>query len=95
MLGLTWSGNRIAHVPAEWQRMTSVVTRKKTRGNSYIDQEVEVSTLSEPGLYFFINRSDSPVALPFQKWVNGEVLPRIRKTGGYVMGEEKMSLAQL
>lgn len=27
--------------------------------------------LSEAGLYFFLNRSDKPGALPMQKWVEG------------------------
>lgn len=39
---------------------------------------------SEPGLYLTIMRSDSPVAKPFRKWVTSEVLPQIRKTGGYI-----------
>ena len=40
-------------------------------------------TFSEQGLYFFLGRSDKPTALPFQKWLAGDVLPSIRKTGGY------------
>lgn len=39
--------------------------------------------LSEYGLYFFLNRSDKPRAIPFQKKVCGEILPAIRKTGRY------------
>jgi prophage antirepressor-like protein len=34
-------------------------------------------------LYFFLGRSDKAKALPFQKWLAGEVLPAIRKTGRY------------
>lgn len=45
--------------------------------------EQEMLTLSEQGLYFFLGRSDKPRALPFQKWLAGEVLPAIRKTGKY------------
>nr|WP_245421894.1 hypothetical protein [Rhodoplanes serenus] len=30
-------------------------------------------------------RSDKPIARPFQDWVVREVLPAIRKTGGYVL----------
>jgi len=41
--------------------------------------------LSEPGLYFFLGRSDKEAALPFQKWVAGEVIPSIRKTGYYAV----------
>jgi phage antirepressor YoqD-like protein len=39
--------------------------------------------LTEQGLYFFLARSDKPLALPFQKWIAGEVIPSIRKTGKY------------
>lgn len=39
--------------------------------------------LSEQGLYFFLGRSDKPKALPFQKWLAGDVLPALRKTGRY------------
>lgn len=75
-LGYQWNGAaRIAHVPEEWKRVTSVVT---LRGD-----EQNMQLLSEQGLYFFLGRSDKPAALPYQKWIAGEVLPSIRKTGGY------------
>jgi hypothetical protein len=37
-------------------------------------------------LYHLITRSDSPRAIPFQKWVFENVLPSIRKTGKYAHG---------
>ena len=39
--------------------------------------------LTEAGLYRMLNRSNKPEAELFQKWVNKEVLPSIRKTGSY------------
>ena len=39
--------------------------------------------VNESGLYNVILRSDKPEAKPFRKWVTSEVLPSIRKTGGY------------
>lgn len=39
--------------------------------------------VSEPGLYNLIAHSRKPEAKPFQRWVTHEVLPAIRKTGGY------------
>lgn len=39
--------------------------------------------INESGLYSVILRSDKPQAKPFRKWVTGEVLPTIRKTGCY------------
>lgn len=41
--------------------------------------------ISEPGLYAVILRSDSPAAKPFRRWVTGEVLPALRRTGSYSM----------
>lgn len=38
---------------------------------------------NETGLYTAISASKKPDAIPFRKWVNGEVLPSIRKTGSY------------
>ena len=40
--------------------------------------------ISEPGLYKLIMRSRKPEAKAFQRWVTHEVLPQIRKTGGYI-----------
>lgn len=44
--------------------------------------------ISEQNLYKVIMRSDKPQAEPFQDWVCGEVLPSIRKTGGYIHTKE-------
>lgn len=40
--------------------------------------------INEQNLYKLIMRSNKPQAEPFQDWVCGEVLPQIRKTGGYI-----------
>lgn len=45
--------------------------------------------VSESGLYKLIMRSDKPEAKAFQDWVTRDVLPAIRKDGGYIMDEEK------
>jgi len=45
--------------------------------------EKDMIIISEPGLYWLIVRSDKPNARPFIQWVTHEVLPSIRKTGGY------------
>lgn len=50
----------------------------------------QATVISESGLYKLIMRSDKPQAKPFQDWVTKEVLPAIRKDGGYIMGEEKV-----
>jgi prophage antirepressor-like protein len=50
-----------------------------------------LSVVSESGLYKLIMRSDKPVAREFQDWVTREVLPAIRKTGGYLLNEDMRS----
>ena len=75
-LGASWSGiANIKHVPEEWRGVESVSTPSGTQ---------DMLCLTEQGLYFFLGRSDKPKALPFQKWLAGEVLPAIRRTGRYV-----------
>ena len=44
----------------------------------------QASIISEPGLYKLIMRSRKPEAKEFQRWVTHEVLPQIRRTGGYI-----------
>lgn len=43
----------------------------------------EVNIVNESGLYKVIFQSKKPEAKKFTKWVTSEVLPTIRKTGGY------------
>lgn len=50
-----------------------------------------VNIVSEPGLYKLIMRSRKPEAKEFQRWVTHEVLPQIRKTGGYIAASESDS----
>lgn len=40
--------------------------------------------VNESGFYSVVLKSRKPQAKPFQKWVTGEVLPSIRKHGGYL-----------
>ena len=47
--------------------------------------------ISEPGLYKLIMRSRKPEAKEFKRWVTHEVLPTIRKTGGYIPTSESDS----
>lgn len=44
--------------------------------------------ISEPGLYRLVMRSRKPEAKEFQRWVTHEVLPQIRRTGGYIPTSE-------
>lgn len=58
-------------------------------------QNREVAIINESGLYSLILSSKMPKAKEFKRWVTSEVLPAIRKTGGYIAGSEKMSDEEL
>lgn len=66
--------NLMRLVPEEWKGHNRIMTPGGWQN---------MLTLTEQGLYFFLGRSDKPKALPFQKWLAGEVLPSIRRTGHY------------
>lgn len=61
-------------VPEEWKGSNPIATP---------GGEQEMLVISEQGLYFFLGRSDKLKALPYQKWIAGDVVPSIRKTGQY------------
>ena len=44
----------------------------------------EMSCVSEPGLYSLVLRSRKPEAKAFKRWVTHDILPAIRKSGGYM-----------
>jgi len=51
--------------------------------------------INESGLYALIMSSKLPSAKKFKHWVTAEVLPSIRKHGGYIAGQENMSGEEL
>ncbi|MEC0492967.1 BRO family protein [Bacillus glycinifermentans] len=48
----------------------------------------ETFIINEPGLYSLILRSRKPEAKQFKRWITHEVIPTIRKTGGYVANDD-------
>lgn len=58
----------------------------------------EIKIINESGLYSLILSSKLPKAKEFKRWVTNEVLPSIRKTGGYhvpTVDPEQLSLMKL
>lgn len=51
----------------------------------------EINYIPEGDVYRLITHSKLPAAERFESWVFDTVLPSIRKTGGYIQGEESMS----
>lgn len=49
-------------------------------------RERETTIVSESGVYALIFTSRKAVAVQFRKWVTGEVLPSLRRTGRYEIG---------
>ena len=48
----------------------------------------EATFINEPNLYRVIFRSRKAEAVKFQDWIFEEVIPQIRKTGGYQVGQK-------
>jgi prophage antirepressor-like protein len=55
----------------------------------------ECRIVNEPGLYTMILKSRKPAAKKFKRWVTHEVIPTIRKSGGYIAGAENMDDTQI
>lgn len=62
------------------------VTKMMTPGG-----EQAVTIINESGLYSLVLSSKLESARRFKRWVTSEVLPAIRKTGGYIAGEKNMT----
>lgn len=52
-------------------------------------QNRNVNVITESGLYSLVLRSNKPEAKVFKKHVTSEILPSIRKTGGYMVTKEE------
>lgn len=55
------------------------------------DRKINMIFIPEGDVYRLITHSKLPAAEQFERWVFDEVLPSIRKTGGYIAGENQMS----
>lgn len=54
-----------------------------------------LTLINESGLYSLVLSSKLPSAKRFRRWVTSEVLPSIRKSGGYIAGQASMSDSEL
>ena len=64
---------------------------KLTRRFADSGQNREMYIINESGLYALIFGSKLESAQRFKHWVTSEVLPSIRKHGGYIAGQESMT----
>lgn len=83
-LGYSNTRDALAMHVLEEDKNTVVISDGK-RGNP--NQVV----INESGLYSLILSSKLPTAKNFKHWVTSDVLPSIRKNGGYIVGQETLS----
>ena len=86
-LQVTPTKNRLK-TPGVTSIKVGVQTGVKSDG-SPATQQINMIFINEQNLYKVIMRSDKPQAEAFQDWVCGEVLPSIRKNGGYIATNEE------
>lgn len=70
----------------EHQKGSTQIARSTSGGNP------TATIINESGLYRLVLRSRKPEAVAFSDWVTGEVLPSIRKTGGYAQAPQQAAL---
>lgn len=56
---------------------------------------LSVNAVNEPGLYTLVLGSRKPEAKAFKRWITHDVIPSIRKNGGYIAGQETLSPEEL
>ncbi|MBB6283802.1 MULTISPECIES: phage antirepressor KilAC domain-containing protein [Geobacillus] len=53
-----------------------------------LGRQQQTTVVNEAGLYSLILTSNKPEARQFKRWITHEVIPTIRKTGGYVANDD-------
>lgn len=76
-----------AHAKGTVKRRIGVQTGVKADGTP-ATQEVEMLFITEGDIYRLAARSKLPGAEKFESWIFDEVLPSIRKTGGYMIPQD-------
>ena len=59
------------------------------RAKFNLGRQGETNCVTEPGFYKLVMRSRKPEAKAFQRWVTHEVLPAIRRDGGYMVARDE------
>lgn len=88
-LGYATPRNAIASHVDEEDKTSALI---RGTGSNYKSMAI---LINESGLYSLVLFSKLPTAKKFKRWVTNEVLPSIRKSGGYIAGQESMSDSEL
>jgi len=73
------SSQAISRLDADEKMITLISNEGNKRGNP------NMTVVNEPGLYTLILSSRKPEAKAFKRWITHDVIPMIRKTGGYMI----------
>lgn len=93
-LGYANSSKAVAnHVDVEDKQFSMVNIADSQNGN--VLGQSKTAIINESGLYSLIMGSKLPSAKRFKHWVTSEVLPSIRKNGGYIAGQETLTDEEL
>ena len=68
---------------------------KLTHRISASGQSRDMTIINESGLYSLVLSSGLPNAKKFKRWITKEVIPSIRKNGGYLANQENMTPEQI
>lgn len=82
VLGITRASTAAERLDEDDVGQTDIVDDRGYKQKMYI--------INESGLYTTVIRSDKPQAKAFRKWITGEVLPSIRKTGSYQVNQSSV-----
>lgn len=74
------------------QHCRGVVKRHLTDS---LGRDQEMNFIPEGDIYRLVVKSELPGAEEFESWIFDEVLPSIRKTGGYIAGQEELTPEEL
>ena len=73
-------------------RSTLALLDEDEKGVHIVDTpggEQQMTTVTEPGFYKLVMRSRKPEAKAFKRWVTHEVLPALRRDGGYMVARDE------
>ncbi|WP_248928993.1 phage antirepressor KilAC domain-containing protein [Paenibacillus hamazuiensis] len=79
LLGLGNVGQAVTRIESD--EIADVILNDGRQGRSFL-------VVNEPGLYSLILTSRKPEARAFKRWITHDVIPAIRKTGGYVSDDD-------
>lgn len=80
----------IDHVDGEDKR----IIQNSQNGNFEMPNR-GLTIINESGLYSLVLSSKLPTAKAFKRWVTSEIIPSIRRNGGYLVGQKELSPEEL